>query len=64
MRGAWVHGVGVLLLLGSALGLAGCGYEEGQAYGRAEAKKEWYSPTAGERGDELRDRLQLTQTDH
>jgi hypothetical protein len=53
-----------LIAVACLLAAGGCGYEEGQPVGHTEAKQEWYSPTAGERGHELRNRLQITQSDH
>jgi hypothetical protein len=59
-----VWAAGVAFALGCALITGGCGYDEGQPVGHTEAKQEWYSPTAAERGDDLRNRLQITQSDH
>ncbi|BAU48881.1 hypothetical protein SVA_2331 [Sulfurifustis variabilis] len=61
-RGVW--SAGAAFVVAFALGVAGCGWEEGQPVGHTQAKQEWHSPTAADRGDDLRDRLQVTQSDH
>lgn len=64
MRSARSKRVGVLLVGVCVLGLAACGWDDGQAYGQAKAKQEWQSEQAAEQGHALRNRLQITQSDH
>lgn len=61
-RSVWTAGAAIALVC--SVGLAGCGWDEGQPVGHTQAKQEWHSPTAADRGDDLRNRLQITQSDH